>query len=54
MKRNAKANEKLKLSRQTLRRLEGHQLGQVVGGTTILTCPPCIPTLELFVVETKE
>jgi hypothetical protein len=49
MKKNATSKQKLKLSRETLRHLERHQLGEVVGGTTDLSCPitncyPCAPS----------
>lgn len=52
MKKNTTTKQKLKLSRETLRRLEAHQLGEVVGGTTDATCPvtfcyPCQPSREI-------
>lgn len=43
---------KLQLSRETLRRLEAHELQAVHGGATFgatgpcLTCPQCVVTLE--------
>jgi hypothetical protein len=39
MKKNATSKQKLKLSRETLRHLERHRLGEVVGGTTDFSCP---------------
>lgn len=46
MKKNATSHQKLKLSRETLRHLERHKLGQVVGGTSVITCPVelCLPS----------
>jgi hypothetical protein len=44
MKKNANTNQKLKLSRQTLRQLEAGQLAPVAGGT--VTWPPCHPSRQ--------
>lgn len=44
--KKTKNNQKLSLSRETLRRLEASQLSGVVGGT-VLTCIPAKCTTDL-------
>ena len=58
MKKIEKTSQKLSLSRQTLRRLQGYELEHAVGGTTDWTCPftvcyPCQPSLGESACETS-
>jgi hypothetical protein len=45
MKKSTNTNQKLKLSRQTLRQLEAGQLAPAAGGTNV-TWPPCHPSRQ--------
>ncbi|HWN69746.1 MAG TPA: class I lanthipeptide [Haliangium sp.] len=52
MKKIQNSNQKLKLSRETLRQLQARQLERAAGGTgitCITNCPPCYPSLELSI-----